>query len=94
MIDTTKEMSKYFRKTLRFFSKIVKRLDIAATRTEIGLMAFGERRNDIKIPMGSLKFEQDIDYKISSISQSERWRNFVDIASALKKVNEQVKKSS
>jgi hypothetical protein len=90
MIDTTRDMNGYFERTLKFFTKFVKKLSIAATKTDVGLMTFGRSRKHLNLKLGKLSFENDINRKILSIRQSDRWERRADIASALKKVNREV----
>lgn len=87
MIDTTREMNSYFKKALKFFTKFVKRLSIAATKTHVGLMTFGRNRRHLNLELGKKKFEADINRKILDVWQSDKWARQANIAAALREVN-------
>ena len=93
MIDTTSGMDGYFKKALKFFTKFVKRLNVAATKTEIGMMTFGSRNYNIYLELGKLKFEKDINDKILRTRQSDKYDRYskTDISGALGFVNKQVR---
>jgi hypothetical protein len=91
MIDTTGGMNGYFKKALKFFTKFVKRLNIAATKTDVGLMTFGRNRKHLNMEFGKYKFENDISKKILRTRQTEKRFSQVDVAGALRMVNKQVR---
>ncbi|CAB4006278.1 Hypothetical predicted protein [Paramuricea clavata] len=90
MIDTTSGMKPYFNKALKFFTKFVKRLNIAATKTDVGLMTFGRNRKHLNMEFGKYKFENDISKKILKTTQTDKWSSHVDVAGALHMVNKQI----
>ena len=90
MIDTTRSMNGYFKKTLKFFTKFVKKLRIAATKTDVGLMTFGRSRKHLNLKLGKLSFENDVNRRILKTRQSDEWASRADVASALKMVNKEV----
>ena len=91
MVDTTRDMNGYFKKALKFFTKFVKRLSIAATKTHVGFMTFGRDRKHLNLEMGKKRFEADINRKILNAWQSDKWTRQADIAAALRDVNIKVR---
>ena len=83
-------MNPYFKKALKFFTKFVKKLSIAATKTHVGLMTFGRNRRRIDMELGEKKFEADINRKILNTWQSDKWTRQSNAAAALREVNKKV----
>ena len=91
MIDTTESMIKHFKKALKFFTKFVKRLSIAATKTSVGLITFGRYHRHFNMEFDKYKFESDINRKIMRTRQTDKWYSRADVAGALHMVNKQVR---
>lgn len=91
MMDSSGSMKDYFNKVKKFFSKVVGKLNLAATNTHVGLLNFAKKYNtEMVFKLGEYKFGRDVTRKMSRVKQWGKHSAMSDIGYALQIVNKQV----